>query len=433
MTRRGICVWLLCGLSATVVFTRAASARPGVVKTTDGQTYDGEVDDKGGETVTVTVHGIVTRVERTRVASIAYPDDFQREFNDRMAAFGPRDMAGRLKLARDAFDQKQYVLARQAAESAREIDPNNPDAAALLDTITSQMRLERAKTSAETSRPGATSTAPTTQPPADQQVLRPADINAIRQAELRPDDPAIRVRFERDVKKRYITYANIQPSEFNSMTPNQQVQRIIKDGTPEMKRDVLILTDPPSLLQYRRAVQPFITLNCATSGCHGGSGAEKFSLVVPAESDAATYTNFYILQHYAKPLKNAGDNVFGRGSLKMIDRQHSEQSMLLQYALPGAVAEFDHPDVPNYHPPFRGVTDTRYRQMSDWIGKSLQPIDPEYGIDFAVPGMAASTQPAATQPAQLPETRPAEPATHRTSRPPTRPVAPARVTPPRPR
>jgi thioredoxin-like negative regulator of GroEL len=145
--------WLLLigGLTATFAF-----AKPGVVKTRDGKTYDGEVNDSDPDTVVVTVRGIPTRIARNRIASIDYGGaDYQKQFAEKMAKLGPNDVEGRLALAKDAFNQKQYPLARQAAESARMIDPNNADAVSMLDTIQSQMRLERARGQgvAEATRP----------------------------------------------------------------------------------------------------------------------------------------------------------------------------------------------------------------------------------------------------------------------------------------
>ena len=407
---RGAVTWFL--LISGLLYAAAATlvhAKPGVVRTREGQTYDGDVDEKDPDNVVVTVRGIKTTIARTRIASIDYGANFQKEFADRMSKLAPNDVDGRLALAREAFNQKQYALARQAAESARMIDPNNADAISMLETIQSQMRLERAKQATETARAGATTQpAAATRPAGSEMVLAPADINIIRQAELRPDDSGVRIRFERDVKKRFVTREGMPPAEFNSMTINQQVDAILQKGTPEMKHDVQILSDPPALFQYRRQIQPFLVANCATSGCHGG-GTSKFSLVVPADSDAATYTNFYILQQYTKSLRvsTGGGNVFGKGDLKVIDRQQPERSLLLQYALPATVGEYHHPDITNYKPALRSMNDPKHRQMVDWIGKSLKPVDPDYGINFPVPG-SASTQPAVTA-ASAPATQALEP------------------------
>ena len=418
MNRRGVVVLLLCGLSAGVAF-----AKPGVVKTRDGQTYSGEIDETNPETITVTSSAnIPTAIPRNRVASMEYSADFEKKFRDRLSKLPPTDAPGRLKLAREAYENRQYVLAREAAEDARRIDPNNGEAADLVNSIQSQIRLERMQQQQQQQQPGAaggrdaagaggaggSGDVTTTQPTAER-LLKPDQINAIRQAELRPDDAGVRIRFERDVKRRFMEYTGRTPPEINAMSVNQLVQEIIKKGTPEMRRDVIIQNDPPAMMEFRRNVQPFVLNNCATSGCHGTIQPAKLSLITPGDSEAAMYTNFYTLQTYIKKIQNAGDNVFGRGELRMIDRQGPGQSLLVQYGLPPAIAEFDHPDVPGYRAPFRGVNDQRYQLVLRWIGESLVPVPPDYGFT-AGPQPATTTQAApapATVPAPPPAARPA--------------------------
>lgn len=417
--RRGVFVWLLAaGLSATV-----AMARPGIVRTTDGQTFEGDVtvDESDANIVIVTVRGIPMRLERSRIASTEYTEGYEKQFADKMAKLAPNDVQGRLALAREALDQRHHVLAREAAEAARTLDPNNADAVALLETIRSQIRLEQTRsTTQSTTSPagttggratagGAAGTQPTSDSPArvgNITLLSPADINVIRQMELRAEDRNVRIRFDRDVSRRFMRYANLQPREWNLMPDTEKVQRILTQGTPEMQRDVLILNDPPTMFQFRRQVQPWVLQNCATSGCHGGTESAKLNLVVPGDSDAAAYTNFYLMQSYKKKTRQADDALFGRGDMRLIDRQRPEQSLLLQNALPGAIAEFDHPDVANYKPSLRSTNDTRYRAVLDWIG-SLRPVDTNYGIEPEANAEQSSSQPAATQPATGPATRPA--------------------------
>ncbi|MEA2736372.1 MAG: hypothetical protein QOE14_2823, partial [Humisphaera sp.] len=120
MKRCGVVVLLLCGLFAATVF-----AKPGVVKTRDGQTYAGELDESNPETIVVTAGKIPTAVPRSRIASIEYSADFEKKFRDRLGKLDPKDVPNRLKLAREAYDNRQYLLAREAAEQARQIDPNN--------------------------------------------------------------------------------------------------------------------------------------------------------------------------------------------------------------------------------------------------------------------------------------------------------------------
>src|SRR5262245_17678209 len=114
------------GCSALSVFGPSISlGKPGVVRTREGQTYDGDVDEKDPDAVVVTVRGIETRIARNRIASINYGSGTATDFSGRLAKLAPNDVQGRLAIAREAFDQKQYTVARDAAEQARAIDPNN--------------------------------------------------------------------------------------------------------------------------------------------------------------------------------------------------------------------------------------------------------------------------------------------------------------------
>jgi hypothetical protein len=262
-----------------------------------------------------------------------------------------------------------------------------------------------------------------------ERLLKPDQINAIRQAELRPDDAGVRIRFERDVKRRFMEYTGRTPQEMNAMSLNALVQEIIKKGTPDMRRDVTVQNDPPAMMEFRRNVQPFVLNNCATSNCHGTIQPAKFSLITPGDSDAAMYTNFYTLQNYVKKVPNSGDNVFGRGELRMIDRQAPGQSLVLQYGLPPAIAESDHPEVPGYRAPYRGLNDQRYQQVLRWIGETLIPVPPDYGFTHgatAAPASQPATQPAAPPPAPPPGQPAARPASPPAARPPTTPPPAAR-------
>src|SRR4051794_6799446 len=119
MTRHaGFVLLLAICCSASLAF-----AKTGVVKTREGQTYEGDIDDHDPQMVVVTVKGIQTRIPKANIASLDYPQAFEQQFHDRMAKLGPQDVPGRLALAREAMSNQQYVLAREAAESARTIDP----------------------------------------------------------------------------------------------------------------------------------------------------------------------------------------------------------------------------------------------------------------------------------------------------------------------
>lgn len=417
-------LWAFVIIAATAAAAWAAEARQGIVKTQDGRTIRGLVSETDNG-VSVDVHGVILQFERDKIESIEYPESIEAQYVQRLAALDPKDVQGRLDLARWAFDNKEYVLARQAAQAALDLDPNNADAITLLETIRGQMRLEQNRGEGsnqatpsqampeDQGQPQSTSdetTAPASRPSRRIPVnfLNQNDINRIRQHELRPEDNAVRVRFENDVERRYATASNQDPGRFRARRPVEKALEILERGTPEMAKDVRILNDPAALAEFRRFVQPLALNGCATAGCHGGTAGGSLILYAPADTEEASYTNFYILQQYRQP-SGQNQSVFGTGDLRMIDRTNPEQSLLLQYGLPTDVAEFDHPSVRGFRPIFRNLQDPRYEQVVRWIDQTLRPFEPDYGISYTPPtaSQATGASPEGAE-EQAPTTQPAD-------------------------
>jgi hypothetical protein len=397
---------LVLGLMLCVLTASAALAKQGVVKTKNGQTYEGDVEEKSDGSVVVTIKGIQTKMARSDVSSVSYPEDYDKQLADKRAKLDKADVKGRIALARDAFNNKRYTECRDILEEALVIDPNNTEANDLRETAMAQIRLERAKQQnpPPATEPRLSATTSTTGPAesGDKRFLKPADINTIRQYELQESETDVPIRFERDVKRRYATKLSNRPIEqFMSLTAMQQAADILKNGPPEMRNDVKIMRDPQAMMIYRRTIQPYLLPNCATSQCHGGNNAGHLVLISPADSDQATYTNFFNLQAY-KRKASGGAGVFAQGEMRLIDRTQPGKSLILQYSIPQNLAEFDHPDVQGYKPALRGPDDIKYRQILSWIHDSLNPSldQPNYGINFPVPG-------ATTHPATAPTTQPA--------------------------
>jgi hypothetical protein len=390
-----------------------------VVKTHDGHSYEGDVKEDG-QTVTVTTRKIPLVIQRTNIESIEYLGTFDEQYALRMAKLDANDAAGRVMVGRWAFDQGHYTLAREALDSALAIEPNNRDAQQMLDSVRIQVRLERAKKDAAltaearrmsatgpTTAPAATVTPPATNPIEARHLLSADDINTIRQFELKPTDTHVRINFAKDVKKRFTSAENMRPQDFNALPQFEQLRRIMERGTPDMKRDVRIVSDPSAILEYRRSVQPLVLGSCATSGCHGAAGAGGLMLYSPADNEATTYTNFFILQTHARPVGRQ-EGPFGGGERRLIDRIEPRNSLLLQYGLPPNIAEHDHPPVNGYRPIFRNRDDNGYRRIADWIAQSLIAVKPDYGIDYTPPQRARGSGAAPTT-STAPATQPAMP------------------------
>ena len=65
---------------------------------------------------------------------------------------------------------------------------------------------------------------------------------------------------------KYIAKEGIDPATFNQMTPPQQAWAILQDGTPDMKKEVILATDPTELATFKRVQQSLIYTGCAS--CH---------------------------------------------------------------------------------------------------------------------------------------------------------------------
>jgi hypothetical protein len=380
-----------------VLFAAVALAAPGVVRTKTGQSFVGEIRERD-DAVTVTVRGIDTILPRDQVESIEY-GTFEELFEKRLAALAPDDVAGRIALGRQAFDEREYLLAARVLELAMEIDPNSAQASELLTLVRNQLRLQRDAGTAPATRP----VGPGVAPRIERELLTPDQVNLIRLHELK-DNETVPIRIDPEVKRQMADRLSVPVTEFNRGTPTQQALKILREGDPSMLAGVRVQRDPESLLAFRQRIQPMVLQGCATSGCHGGAQAGDFVLFSPAGDDESTYTNFFILQSYRRTTSTpgGGGGMFGGDvETRMLDRAAGERSLLIQYGLPAALAEVDHPTVRGYNGIFVNRNDPKYRTILDWMSGepgtrgALKPQDPEYGIDYRPP---TSTQPA-SQPA----------------------------------
>jgi hypothetical protein len=385
-------------ISASAIF-----ATPGVLKTTNGQTYSGDISDNG-DNFTVANHGIDSQIPKTQVASVTYTDPSSTivdTFNQRMSTLGPRDAEGRVKLARFAFDNGRNDLAIQALSVAMQIDPNNAEAIDMLKTVQAQQTLQQNK-AAQAAAAANAPTAPVdnsiTNPPVSpmavaKKFLTPADINDIRQHEIHPGEQ-IAITIPNDLKRKFAALIGVSYSEFDALAPEDQMQQIMQKGTKEMKAAVKISRDPLAIMHFKQHILPMVLRNCATSACHGGANGGNF-ILYNSNDQAAVYTNFYIMEQFS--MKTAGSTGFfgGGGERKMIERGDGAHSLLVDFALPPGQGDVSHPKVPNsgFNGIFHGRDEPLYNQTVDWMNKDLNLIAPNYDIDYTPPVSPATSQP----------------------------------------
>ncbi|HEX4054352.1 MAG TPA: hypothetical protein VHX86_08810 [Tepidisphaeraceae bacterium] len=388
--------WL--GIAAVCLLTSGLLAKQGTLSTRDGRRIQGDIQrGPDGKSYNVTLHGVTVTVNDDNVASIAYPKDAADEFRRRLASLDPNDIKGRIDLSRWALTQREYDLAADAARDVQRIDPHDPDAAILLDTIASERALDtklntQANASTEPSPQGA-APAESASTPTVGKYLRMADVQTIRRHELLPDEQA-RIDFNNNVRNRYLALTGADPATFNGETPVQQALDIVQTGNEQLVRNVMVISDPTVMLEFRTRIQPRILAGCAAAGCHGSTGSGGFFLYPDADKTLVAYTNFYILQETSRKIQ--GGDMFGNGPVTrpMFDRLHTASSLILQFGLPRLLAVMPHPDVHDFKPMFRNEQDPSYTEMSDWIS-SLNPIVPDYRIKFNIPTGKPANQPAA--------------------------------------
>lgn len=417
--------WMLVGAAVCLLCAGVLLGREGVVTDKQGQAYEGEITEKG-DIIEIITKGGTAKVQRANVESIEYADSVEEQFKQRMAKLKDNDSAGRVTVARWAYEKRQYSLALDALDAAIDIDPDNQEARELKRTILKQQELDRKKpkasppagkgksapkapaddaggdASADEEMPaeesGGDDAAPSDDKPraaadddddaggerpaarrgpAKRRMVTPHEINRIRQLEWHKGD-RVAVRLENDVKRRYLASSDFTPQQFNKMTPPEQAFEILDNGPSRLHRDVIIVNDPSAIAQFKSVVQRHVLTGCATAGCHGGTKAGDFVLHSPANKDVQTYTNFILLQDY----KLTDDD--GREHL-MINRAHPEDSLLTQYGLPQRDADMPHPKAQNFRPLFKGRNDPRYKAMVGFIAETLTRQQPDYGIDLTEP------------------------------------------------
>lgn len=379
------------GFASLIAFPASSLlARQGTLSTNDGRIMQGDIDESSdGQSVNITIHGATVTLDRASVSSISYSDDATADFKKRLGALDPSDITGRLRLSRTELDAKQYDLAEDAAKDVERLDPHNPDAAILLDTIQSQRNLATSTQVAAgaATQPGLQGT--TSSNPAPSKYLTLDDVQTIRRFELEPNDN-VRVNFYNNVRQRYLN-THTDATDFDSLTPAQKALSIFQSDDQTLIKDVRIETDPAVMREFHDRVLPRVLDGCIS--CHGTSnGAGGFVLFPDSKEPAVWYSDFYILQKVG--FKVHTSDIFGSGPAyrHMIDRVRPDDSLLLNFGLPQSVARLPHPEAKGFKPIFHTTNDPIYQAVSNWI-TSLKAIAPDYGIKYDVPtGSAPAVQ-----------------------------------------
>jgi len=360
----------------------------------------GSVTESGGNYIVKTRFGSMT-IPKDQVLSIEDVITPEQEYKQRLARIDAKSPEDHFMLGRWAFEKGLLETAQKELTAALNLKPDYEMAKLLLRQVEAKQAEEARKAAAEDAARSGRIVGGTEVKA--EWLVTDEEIFRVRLAELQQAD-RVRVTFRNNVLNRFINMMQglgdfAQPRfsrTFRGWPPVRQalymLDNIDRDDR-ETKNDILIASDPRFMIQFRRRVWPIVARYCGTADCHGGAGAMGGFRVlnVAGRNPKVDYTNFLIL-----------DGFVGRGR-KMIDRDHMDQSLILQYGLPPEQAEHAHPrKIPRAYSS-RNVSN--YRSVISWIESLKGPPHPDYGVRLRVPWAARppaepTTRSAETQPAR---------------------------------
>jgi hypothetical protein len=369
------------------------SAKQGMVVTRDSpaHTFIGDIDEttEPGH-IDINSPGGKISLDRRNVEKVLYFNTPAEEFTGRLSAMKRDDVAGRLDLANFAIANKMYPQARELLVSTLVIEPANPNAANLLRQVDEQIKASRPPETQQAVAPADPGNGPPAQPGLvrARRTLTPDEINFIRQSEWTENDQNIRVQVAPAARKGALDLGLIDPDAIGKMTPADIGWQIVKHGPPGLRKDVRIGNDPGSLARYRTLVHRFAIASCATGACHNTDKGKNFFLYTePQQSDATVVTDYLIIQQFSTTIKGV--------EYQMLDRLHPENSLLVQFAVPPAMATVPHPKAAGYVPPAK--TPFQLKEVQAWIS-SLPPVAPTYDIDLSRPAPKPTAGGSASRP-----------------------------------
>lgn len=364
-----------------------------------------EIDEGKRYKITMFVGGKAVMVQTVKaedilsMTKIAMPTD---EYQKRLEVIDPSSALDRFKLGEWAFGKGLLKIAVHELETALKLRPNYEAASLLLKQVKARIAAG-ANDNGGNGRNGGGSTGTGDQ--AERKLMiTERDMNRIRLGELanaafvrknflgrnidfRGKEP-VRVAFRKRVVSRFVTIMRNDEDfresprkagdAFRRWKPHDQfcymLSRLDRSDWA-IKDDLVIMSDPKSMVMFRRTVWPMLAKRCGSTKCHGAKkGQGKLKLFKTKVNDALSiYSNFLILEMYTT------------GRFRMIYRDHPRESLLLEAALPRKEAKWKHPEKAKATPLFGSIKDARYKSVLKWIELLKGPPRPFYGVKYRPP------------------------------------------------
>lgn len=395
-------------LAVTAAFCLADGLKR--IKLRDGRVVEGEIVEKTADSIKLRMKLGELTFPAGQVVTMEDVYDAKADYEQRLAKLKKDDAGANVELGRWAMEQGLLAEARKHFKAALEINKDDERAALLLRQL--EAKLAQKPAAPEAGPTTGTATPDSGKLPFEMKdMVRIEDIHRIRQAELREGE-TVSVEFRNDVLERFIKgMAGVdrfrEPTfvtQFKNWSSSKQARymlSMLKENSP-LRDDILVKGDPEFMKEFRSTVWRYVGGNCAASACHGakeGRGGLKL-YNYPGQNDYVDYTNFLILSTF-----------HDKESLReMINRDHPEMSMMLQYSLPAQVAELKHSkQIPAV---FGNRTHEGYQRTLKWI-RDLEKL-PRYEIKKRPPYVMETVRGphgirGGSEPAIAPTSAPAKP------------------------
>ena len=355
-----------------------------IVHMRDGRQIRGLLHTDGWDAVKVDVHGVMLTLGRKDVAFVQPAPDIAALYEASRSALADSDEHGRLALARWLITQKAWALAQSELQSL--VDTfDNIEAAALLpmaraqaaaaqgpvttqpppDTVAPVTDASAAPVPHEPTPAPEQAPAPTQEQPDDPTPPGPLPPNAglpplptpdivhlQRVLELNPTNPPPLTVPESTRRRLHLGWSGSRllpdtPEALEALLamPDAQALQLLFDlRARPLYNEVQVDTPPPALQTFARAIHDgWLTTRCGTRTCHGGPDAGRFRLYRSSSSDDRV--------HAANLLQLERATFDDR---PMLDWTTPANSLLIQHALPRAMADTPHPRTPGWRPVLNG-------------------------------------------------------------------------------
>lgn len=388
------------------------AAKPGqqvTVTLTSGERLTGKLVSEDRDGLVIEIAGIKTTIRRDHVERVVVQRSALERYRSMRAIIDDDDVPRLLLLVDWLMEADLLDQARVELDAVLDLESTNPDAqrlSRLLDqriTLRDRSVTNRPDPGAETpprDRDRVRATPPGRFAPGAFPLLTPEQINLIKvyELDLRRDKDIL---VDRDTAERFLTLysgaaglprTEVERNEFLRLPAAEIVDRMFKLRARELYGEIRVLELPASLRLFRDHVAgTWLTRNCGSTSCHGGTDAPPPSFYNRRPFSEPTFmTNFLIVDRFR----------FDDGT-PLIDYDRPGDSAILQLALPRPDSARPHPDVPGWKPALRSRDALRYQQAVAWLDAMIRPR-PTYPVAYTPPDPGNPTGPGEGDPAGVP-------------------------------